>query len=72
MLLRSVFLDLFLTSEAITKVHFTHHPYPGSPVRVDGKSHLERGAGVCTPPLPAPRRRARPGTGGVGAGKHLI
>jgi hypothetical protein len=31
------------------------------PARVDGKSPLERGAGVCPPPLP-----------GVGGGEHLI
>jgi hypothetical protein len=45
--------------DVIAKVHFTLLPH--SPARADEKSPLERGAGVCTPPL----------AGGVGEG-HLI
>ena len=57
--LRHYFIPMRLLQNSILPPHLC----PGSPTRVDGKSPLERGAVVRTPPL----------MGGVGeVGEHLI
>jgi len=63
------------------KIKFAFPPHL-NPCPTDGRralpqgerelSPLERGVGVCSPPLPALLRGARPGTGGdIGEGEYV-
>jgi len=76
--LQKIFIDLVYDLRLFNNKRGFDVIYPKIPLtltlsaRGEGKSPLERGAGVCSPLLPAPLRRARPGTGGVGEGEHLI